>query len=239
MSEHITNFENILINKLINSGEFFGKVLPIIKPKYFNNPGNQEVFTLIKGYYSEYRDIPSLTELVAQVKNVANSEIRSEIVKSLKEANSVSEVTNIKFMIKETVSWIQDALYTEALMKGSDGLMKKDEKLKLEAKQLMEEMSKVSVGSELGLDFDDIDEMIAYYSERMLGIRTQHKELNKRLGAGFLPETLSLILAASGIGKCSKSTDYINIFLDVTHYDIYKEKLDDIRSKKDIKTKAI
>lgn len=203
-------FEPILLKKLTHSGEFFGKVMPIIKPKYFIDIGNQELFKLVKEYYGEYRSIPSLTELVAKVKNVSNSEVRAEIIKSLQTINATDEVQNVEFMCDETVSWVKDAMYMEALQIGSDGLMNKDDNLKLKAQKIMDERAKITVDSDLGLDLDDIDSMIAYYSERMVGLRTQHKELNKRLGPGFLPGTLSLILAASGIGKSLMMTDIIS-----------------------------
>jgi len=206
----MTEFEPILLKKLTHSGDFFGKAIPIIKKKYFADLGNQELFSLIKEYYGEYRNIPSLTELVAKVKNVSNSEIRAQIINSLQTINKTEEVANIDFMLDETVSWVKDAMYMEALQVGSDGLMKKDDTLKLKAQQIMDERAKVSIDSDLGLDFDDIDSMIEYYSEKMSGIRTQHKELNKRLGPGFLPGTLSLILAASGVGKSLMMTDLIS-----------------------------
>jgi replicative DNA helicase len=44
----------------------------------------------------------------------------------------------------------------------------------------------------------------------MVGIKTQHKQLNYRLGPGFLPGTLSVILAAQGIGKSLLMTDLIS-----------------------------
>ncbi len=203
-------FEPILLKKLTHNGEFFGKVMPILRGKYFTDIGNQELFKLVQEYYGEYHNIPSLTELVAKVKNVSNAEIRAEIIKSLQAVSSTEEVQNIEFMCDETVSWVKDAMYMEALQVGSDGLMKKDDNLKLKAQKIMDERAKVSIDTDLGLDFDDIDEMIKYYSERMLGIRTQHKELNKRLGPGFLPGTLSIILAASGVGKSLMMTDLIS-----------------------------
>jgi len=207
------DFEPILLKKLTFNGEFFGKAIPILKKKYFSGIGNQELFGLVLEYYAVYRDIPSLTELVAKVKNVSNSEIRSEIITSLQKVNKTEEVQNTEFMLDETVSWVKDAIYIEALQIGADGAQKKDDDLKKKAKQIMEEMSKVSIDSDLGLDFDDIDAMIAYYSEKNSGIKTQHKELNKRLGAGFLEGTLSIILAASGIGKSLLMTDLISGFI--------------------------
>ena len=206
----MNEFEPILLKKLTHSGEFFGKVMPILKKKYFVDIGNQELFGLIRDYYGEYHNIPTLTELVAKVKNVSNAEIRAEIIKSLQSINTTEEVQNIEFLCDETLTWVKDAMYMEALQIGSDGLMKKDDNLKLKAQKIMDERAKISIDTDLGLDFDDIDEMIKYYSERMMGIRTQHKELNKRLGPGFLPGTLSIILAASGVGKSLMMTDLIS-----------------------------
>lgn len=103
-------FESILLKKLIYSGEFFGKTVPILKKKYFTDIGNQELFGLIQQHFKEYRAIPSLTELVASVKNVSNSEVRAEIIKSLQVVNKTEEVQNTQFMCDETVSWVKDAI---------------------------------------------------------------------------------------------------------------------------------
>jgi hypothetical protein len=203
----MTDFEPILLKKLLYSGEYFGKTMPILQQKHFSDIGAQELFGLTKEYYGEYRDIPTLTELVAKVKGVQNAEVRAEIIKTLKIVNGTEEVQNVEFMLNETVSWVKDAMYLEALQIGSEGLMKRDDDMKLEAQKIMDDRSKVSIDTDLGIDFDDIDTMIDYYSERNIGILTAHAELNKRLGPGFLPATLSLILAASGIGKSLLMTD--------------------------------
>ncbi len=205
-----TNFEHILLKKLTHNGEFFGKIMPLVQPQHFQSVGNKELFRLIKEYYNDHQAIPTLTELIVKVKNVANSEMRQLIVDELQGISKTDEVANMEFMLEETVSFVKDSMYLEALQLGSDGLLKKDDALKLKASQIMDERAKISIDSDLGLDFDDIDEMIKYYQERLLGIRTQHKEFNKRLGAGFLPQTLSIILAASGVGKSLLMTDLIS-----------------------------
>ena len=205
-----TKYDGILLRQLTHNTEFFGKVMPILKPEFFSSVGDQELFKLIQNHYKNYRNIPSLTELVTSVKNVPNVEIRNDIISSLQTVSKIEDITNLDFMIDETIKWVKDAMYYKALQYGSDGLMKKDDALKLKAQQIMDERAKVTIDQDLGLDFDEIDDMIEYYSSRNIGIRTQHKELNKRLGAGFLPGTLSVILAASGIGKSLLMTDLIS-----------------------------
>lgn len=206
----MSEFENILLKKLTHNGEFFGKVMPILDSKHFTGIGNKELFKLIKAHYQEYSSIPELVELVAQVKNVPNETVRAEIVKTLQAVSATPEAPNVEFLCNETVKFIKDSLYLEALMIGSEGLQERNDEKKLKAQQILEERAKISIDSDLGLDFDDIDTMIEYYSTKQTGIRTQHKELNKRLGPGFIPGTLSLLLAASGVGKSLMMTDIIS-----------------------------
>jgi len=205
-----TKFESILLKSITHDDEVFSKLLPLIEVKYFQEVGDQETFKLIKQYFKEYRGKPSLTELVALVKGVSNGEIRQSIIDSLQIISGTELVENVDFMCSETVKWIKDSLYLEALQIGSEGLMKKSDELKLKAQQILEQRSKINIDTDLGVDFDDIEQMIEYYSERNVGILTQHEELNKRLGSGFLPGTLSVVLAPAGGGKSLFLTDLIS-----------------------------
>jgi len=144
------------------------------------------------------------------VKNVPNVELRKEIALELRNINNTELVENTEFMINETIDFVKNAIFTTALIIGSDAISEKDENKILKSKELMEEMSKISIDSDLGLDFDNIEAMIEYYQNKLIGILTQHLELNKRLGTGFLPGTLSIIMAASGIGKSLLMTDLIS-----------------------------
>jgi replicative DNA helicase len=206
----MNSFEQILLKKLIYSGEFFTKVVPIIKPNHFTSQGCSKIYTLLHQYYYTYKQIPTITELVAQVKNVPNMELRKAIVDELKEVSKIELVENTEFMINETVDFVKNAIFTEALIIGSDAISEKDENKILKSKELMEEMSKISIDSDLGLDFDDIEKMIEYYQNKLVGVLTQHLALNKRIGTGFLPGTLSIIMAASGIGKSLLMTDLVS-----------------------------
>ena len=208
--EPLTSFETTLLKSLIYDSEFFGKVMPILKEKYFSNPAHRKIFEIIKNYYKEFQAIPDIVEVAIKIKNIPNSELRSEAAKALKEVDSTKLLDNKDFLIQEAVNWVKDALYLEALQIGSDGLMKKDDSLKLKAQQILEERAKITIDSDLGLDFHDIDEMIRYYTELKIGIKTRHPQINRRLGPGFLPGTLSIVLAAAGVGKTLFLCDLIS-----------------------------
>lgn len=205
-----TNFESVLLKKLLYSGEYFNKTIPIIQQKHFTEVGNQKLFLMIKDHYKTYRTIPTITELASVLKNMPNEETRKTIALQLQAVHGTEEVQNMDFMLTETVNWVKDAMYYEALILGSDGMQEKNDEKKLKAKQLMEEMSKISIDADLGLAFDDIESRIEYYQRTDVGVLSQHASLNKRIGGGFLPGTLSLIASASGGGKSLLMTDLIS-----------------------------
>ena len=203
-------FEFLILKSLIHDGEFFNKCFTLLKTEYFKEFGNKELFKLLKNYYADYHERPQEVALAALIKNVSNVETRKTIVESLKKLNSLEFEKNTQFMCNETVKFIKDAIYYKALELGSEGLMNKDEAKMKKAQSMFEEMSKVQIDSNLGLDFDDIETQIEYYSKRDSGIKTQHKSINKRLGSGFLPGTLNVILAAQGVGKSLLMCDFIS-----------------------------
>jgi len=208
-------FEHILLQKLLNDKKFFSMVIPILKDNQFTSIGNSKIFDIMFKYYQEYQNVPTMTEVIATVKDIPNQETRKSIVQELQTISKTEIVQNSEFMIKETIDFVKNSIFTEALIIGSDALTEKNEEKILKSKQLMEEMSKISISSDLGLSFnDDLEKMIEYYQKKDIGVRTIHDSINKRIGTGFLPGTLSVILAAAGIGKCSHKDDPIEVYID-------------------------
>lgn len=208
-----TEFEYIILKSLTSNKEFFNKAIPILSFKHFVNIGNQEIFKIIKKYYQEYKEVAGLTEIISMVRKIENAEVRELIKKSLVSINTVKESKNIKFLADQTLDFVKDSMYLEALRIGSEGLMNCDEDLKRKAKEILDEMGKITIDSNLGLDFDEMEKFIEYLQQRNVGILTQHPQFNKRLGSGFIPGTLSLICAPAGIGKSLLMTDFISGWL--------------------------
>ena len=206
-------FEYILLKSIIEKSEYFSRCYHLLKEKYFTISGNKEIFKMISEYYSEYRKVPSLVEIVTKAKDVPNSEIRKEIAESLKKVNEAKVIENSEFFNTEVVKFVKYAIFLEGTLLGAEGVQKKSEDLMLKAMAVLEEREHVVIDESLGLDFDDVNSMIEYFTERNIGVLTNHKELNKRLGTGFLPGTLSVICAAQGVGKSLLMCDLISGFI--------------------------
>lgn len=201
-------FESVLVSALAGNSEFFSKVFGIVKPKYFKDALTREVFNLLTQHFKTYQEKPSLDDLKIQVKNLQSDELRTSLMQKFQTLQEI-DTKNFKTenLCDETLKWVKDALYLEALEIGSEGLMTKNDDLKRKAEQILDERAKVSIDSDLGIEFSETENVLDYYEQALSGLMTQHQSLNMRLGSGFLPKTLSLVLAPSGIGKSLWLTD--------------------------------
>lgn len=207
-------FEHIILKHLLDNHEYFGKAKPILKKKYFKSTGSQKIYDIISDYYSEYNSIPTLVEVITKVRSVPDKLVRDAIANDLTIIHKADSIPNKKFLIDETLLYVRDAIFSEAVMLGADGVQKHNEEEKLKAWNMMESAFKVSIDTDLGLDYDDIEARISYYQMELYGILTKRfTEFNKRLGTGFLPGTLSVLLSASGVGKSLLMTSLISDFI--------------------------
>ena len=206
-------FEDVLIKNMLSNKRFLGISCGFVRDEFFGNIANKELFKIIKNYYSEYSALPNLAEIVTDIKNIANSELKSLIAKQLKIVNDQEVISNEDFLIKQTVSFAKNSQITAALMIGAEGISKNSEELKMKAYSMMEDAQKIKADTDLGLSFDDIDERIEYYKQSLIGILSGHKDLDKRLGAGFLQKTLSILAAPPGIGKSLLLCDLASSFI--------------------------
>ena len=206
-------FERILLGSLTANKEYFSKVLGILKPEFFSQE-RRDIFNSIKKHYKEYSLPPSLGDLEMSIKDTQNQDQRNRIFQELQQIGDLdTSKYNTDKLCDETLSFVKDALYLKALEIGSEGLLTKNDDLKRKAEQILDERAKVNIDSDLGIEFSDATAVIDYYSQETTGLLTQHYSLNERLGPGFLPGTLNLILAPSGVGKSLMMTDLISGFI--------------------------
>lgn len=213
MSDISNDFESILLKSIIEKHDYFSKCFHLLKEKYFSVSANKKIFEMISEYYSEYRKVPSLVDIITMTKDVANKDFRKEIAEALQKINDSKIIDNPEFFNSEVVKFVKNAIFLEGTLLAAEGIQKKSDNLMAKAMSILDEREHVMIDESLGLDFDDVESMISYFSERNIGILTEHAEFNKRLGTGFLPGTLSVICAAQGVGKSLLMCDLISGFI--------------------------
>ena len=213
MSDISNDFESILLKSIIEKHDYFSKCFHLLKEKYFSVSANKKIFEMISEYYSEYHSVPSLVDIITMTKDVANKDFRKEIAEALQKINDSKVIDNPEFFNLEVVKFVKNAIFLEGTLLAAEGIQKKSDNLMAKAMSILDEREHVMIDESLGLDFDDVESMISYFSERNIGILTEHAEFNKRLGTGFLPGTLSVICAAQGVGKSLLMCDLISGFI--------------------------
>ena len=213
MSDISNDFESILLKSIIEKHDYFSKCFHLLKEKYFSVTANKKIFDMISEYYSEYHAVPSLVDIITMTKDVANKDFRKEIAEALQQINDSKVIDNPEFFNSEVVKFVKNAIFLEGTLLAAEGIQKKSDDLMAKAMSILDEREHVMIDESLGLDFDDVESMISYFSERNIGILTEHAEFNKRLGTGFLPGTLSVICAAQGVGKSLLMCDLISGFI--------------------------
>lgn len=201
-------FERTVLNQLLTNTEYFSKVFGILRSEYFTE-NRQEIFKLLQVHYKEHKIAPGLADVGIKIKNLQNQEHKNAVVEELRQLKDADVPKSQEALQDETLKFVKDALYLKALEVGSEGLMLKSDDLKLKAEQILDERSKVNIESDLGIELHDAAQIIDYYGTTTKGITTHLKSLNDRLGSGFLPGTLSLIAAPSGVGKSLMMTDFV------------------------------
>ena len=205
--------EKIILKNIINRPDFFNKVKPLIEKDIFDIQNNI-IYDNILDFYKQYSSVPNYTELETKI---ANADISQELKKSaLKSLDEIKNADNVKpeFLDDLTTKFIKDKLFMKSLILGSDYLEKHDDSLKNKAFETIEKMNKVTINSDLGSDYQNIEERLDYYQKPEKGINyTEFEEMRKMLGNGILPGTLNLFLAPPGVGKSMMMSASICDFL--------------------------
>ena len=205
-------FEEEILSRIMNDGEYFGAVTPYIKPKYFNEVGNSIIFKNIQEYYVKTGMKPNTRDLVLLIKDEAKSS-RDVAKEALKKILSTENRSNEKLLINKTEEFIRRAIHTESLILGAEAMGENNTDKLNESFRMAEEAQKVSLDDNFGVSVSDIDHCIEYYQDQSMGLLPGIGSFDKMLGRGFREKTLHTFLAPPGIGKSATMAAFATEFL--------------------------
>jgi replicative DNA helicase len=194
----------ILIN-LTKDEQYARKVIPFVKPEYFQNVSERIVFQKIYDYVDQYGDVPSPSTLVIELGNdqsLAESDYNSTVslIESFKEINSDHDRD---WLIDQTEKFCQDKAIYNAIM---DSIHIIDGKSKTKAKDaipsILSDALSVSFDNTVGHDFlNDYEERYDFYHRVEERVPFDLDYLNNITKGGVPRKSLNIILAGTGVGK--------------------------------------
>lgn len=207
--------EQVILKNLIHNREFASKVLPFIKPEYFNGNGEKVLLVEIILFIEKYRNMPSIEAL-----SISLNEKKGLHDETLKDALKIlycdyDENTDLKWLFDSTEKFCQDAAIFNAIKDSMDILDGTNKNLdRGSIPELLSNALAVSFDSHIGHDYlANSDDRYETYHENIKNIPFDIDILNLITRGGFREKTLNVFLAGPKVGKslvmCHIASSYL------------------------------
>ena len=199
----MSNVEQVILRNILTNEPYMRKVLPFIKPEYFQGVYNQ-LFKEAGKFVAKYNKLPTLDAFKIEVDNsdkfnddqyTAAMEILPNIF--------VTETADEKWLEDTTEKWCQDRAIHNAIMESISIIDGKHKNLTKNAlPDLLSKALAVSFDTNIGHDYiENVEDRYDFYHEDEERIEFDLDYFNKITKGGLPNKTLNICLAGTGVGK--------------------------------------
>lgn len=195
--------ESTIIKNLVNDETYIRKVIPYIKPEYFNDYSDKILFDIINNFLVSYGQSPTKEVLSIEVDNRKdlNEDTYKELQVKIQDINN-TEVDS-QWLLDSTEKWCkQRAVYLALLdsVKIADG--QDDKRTEDAIPSILQEALAVSFDDHIGHDYiEDYEDRFAFYHRNENKVPFDLSLFNKITKGGISNKTLNVALAGTGVGK--------------------------------------
>ena len=195
--------ESTIIKNLVNDETYIRKVIPYIKPEYFNDYSDKILFDIINNFVVSYGQSPTREVLSIEVDNRKdlNEDTYKELQVKIQDINN-TEVDS-QWLLDSTEKWCkQRAVYLALLdsVKIADG--QDDKRTEDAIPSILQEALAVSFDDHIGHDYiEDYEDRFAFYHRNENKVPFDLSLFNKITKGGISNKTLNVALAGTGVGK--------------------------------------
>jgi replicative DNA helicase len=200
MSERI---ETTILRNLLCNEQFYRKVVPFVKPDYFNETHERVIYEEVWNFASNYELMPTKEVLTINLegRKDLNDEVYQNAVKTIQGLSE--ESVEFQWLLDTTEKWCKDrAIYLALLesIKIADGGNQKISKDAIPA--ILQEALSVSFDEHVGHDYvENVDERYEFYHLKEDKIPFDLEKFNLITKGGLPNKTLNVALAGTGVGK--------------------------------------
>ena len=195
--------ERTALKNLIHNEDYTRKVLPFLKPEYFEDRNERIVFSEIQKFISQYNKRPTKETLQIDLgkRKDLNEDEYKQIVSLITSLNP--EDVDLDWLVNTTEKFCKDRAVHNAVMEGIHIIDGKDKKHTPEAiPEILRDALSVSFDNAVGHDYLlDIEKRFDYYHKRETKIPFDLDFFNKVTKGGLPTKTLNVALAGTGVGK--------------------------------------
>ena len=199
----MSKVEDLVIKNLLLDEEYVRKAMPFIKPEYFSELVEKNLFTVISKYFTDYSAIPTKEALNIEVGNLTNisDEQHKQIVQYISGIDD--ERSEYEWILDITEKWCKERAIYLALMESIKIAEGNDEKRATGAiPSILSDALAVSFDNHIGHDYlQDYEERYEFYHQKEEKIPFDLEFFNKITKGGLPNKTLNIALAGTGVGK--------------------------------------
>jgi replicative DNA helicase len=195
--------EFLILRNLLHNEEYARKVIPFLKPDYFEDTSQKIIFEEISKFIDEYNKLATKEILCIEVENRKdiNDSSFKEVVEIIQNLDDVS--SEFEWIIDTTEKWCRDRAIYLALMESiyiADG---NDEERNRDAiPSILSDALAVSFDNHVGHDYlNDYEKRYELYHRKEEKIEFDLEYFNKITKGGIPNKTLNIALAGTGVGK--------------------------------------
>jgi replicative DNA helicase len=197
------NIEQTILRNLLTDEMYMRKILPFIKPDYFQG-AYRTLFKEAGKYVAKYNKLPTAETLVIELQDSTNMsdeqfQMSMEIVPKLFDV----EVIDQDWLLDATEKWCQDRALYNAVMESISIIDGKHESLTKNAlPDILSKALGVSFDKNVGHDYvENAEERWEFYNTKEDRIPFDLQYFNKITKGGVPNKTLNIALAGTGVGK--------------------------------------
>ena len=195
--------ESTILRNLLCSEDYYRKVVPFIKPDYFQDMSERVVFEEIQDFSTKYDKIP--TKEVLNIGLQQRTDLNDDTFKTATNLveNFNNEWVDTEWLLDSTEKWCQERAVYNALLQSIKIADGGDEKLDKGAiPSILQDALAVSFDEYIGHDYvDQALDRYAYYHKDELKIPFDLEKFNLVTKGGLPNKTLNIALAGTGVGK--------------------------------------
>ena len=199
----MSNVEQVILRNVLTNESYMRKVLPFIKPEYFQGVYNQ-LFKEAGKFVAKYNKLPNLDAFKIEIDNSDKfNDDQYQAAMEILPNIFAAETSDEKWLEDTTEKWCQDRAIHNAIMESISIIDGKHKNLTKNAlPDLLSKALAVSFDTNIGHDYiENVNERYEFYHEDEERIPFDIDFFNQITKGGLPNKTLNIALAGTGVGK--------------------------------------